>query len=109
MRKGYEGLAALVRQELGQDPLSGDLYLFTNGRCNRAKVLLFDGTGMCIYMKRLDEGHFACPWKRSDGESLRLSLSELSLFLQGCQLVFRHRLSPERVTAHEIQVVTALG
>ena len=45
LRKGFEGLSALVREELDRDPLSGDLFLFTNRTRRRSKVLLFDGTG----------------------------------------------------------------
>ena len=48
MRKSYEGLSALVRNELKRDILAGEFYLFTNRRRTRAKVLLFDGTGLCI-------------------------------------------------------------
>ncbi len=108
MRKGYEGLGAVVRQKMGSDPLSGDLYLFINSRRNRAKVLLFDGTGMCIYMKRLDIGKFACPWTRGEGETLRLSMSELGLFLEGCELVFPRRLTPEPVTDRRFQIETVV-
>ena len=59
MRKQYDGLYALVVAELKADPLSGDLFLFTNRRRTRAKVLLWDGTGLCIYQKRLERGRFA--------------------------------------------------
>jgi transposase len=52
MRKAYEGLGAIVRNELSHDILSGELYLFTNARRTRAKVLLFDGTGLAIYMNQ---------------------------------------------------------
>ena len=53
MRKSYEGLGAIVRNDLGRDILAGELYLFTNARRSRAKVLLLDGTGLCIYMNQL--------------------------------------------------------
>ena len=59
MRKGYEGLSRLVRLEMGEDVLSGSLFLFTNKRRNRAKVLYFDGTGLCVLSKRLERGQFA--------------------------------------------------
>lgn len=108
MRKGYEGLSALVRQKLSSDPMSGDLYLFINARRKRAKVLLYDGTGMCIYMKRLDKGRFASPWQRGEGGTLKLTLSELSLFLEGSELVFFRRLSPEPIGEDDMRVVTAL-
>jgi len=108
MRKGYEGLSALVRETLKSDPLSGDLYLFVNARRKRAKVLLYDGTGMCIYMKRLDKNRFACPWQRAEGDTLKLTMSELSLFLEGSELVFFRPLSPEPIGIDGLQVVTAL-
>ncbi len=59
MRKHYDGLYALVVSEMKADPLSGDLFLFTNRRRTRAKVLLWDGTGLCLYQKRLERGRFA--------------------------------------------------
>ena len=49
MRKRYDGLYALVVAEMKIDPVSGDLFLFTNRRRTRAKVLLWDGTGLCLY------------------------------------------------------------
>jgi transposase len=56
LRKGFDGLSALVAQGLSRDPLSGDCYLFVNATRKRAKVLLWDGTGLCIYAKRLEQG-----------------------------------------------------
>ncbi len=94
MRKGYDGLSAVVRESLGRDPLSGDLYLFVARNRIRAKVLLWDGTGLCVYAKRLEQGRFACLWRRREGELLALSQSELQLFLEGCELIGRRRLSP---------------
>jgi transposase len=100
LRKGFEGLGGLVASALGQDPLSGDCFLFVNRSRTRAKVLLWDGTGLCIYQKRLEQGRFACLWRGGrDGKTLRpleLTMSELSLFLEGCQLVDRVKLSPAR-------------
>jgi transposase len=106
MRKSYEGLGALVRNELGRDVLSGELYLFTNRRRTRAKVLLFDGTGLCIYMKRMDKGLFAKLWRdeRDGGGALPLTMSELSLFLEGSELVGRRKLSPPAITQEDLVV-----
>jgi transposase len=87
MRKSYEGLAGLVRNGLGHDIMRGDLYLFVNRRRNRAKVLFFDGTGLCIFMKRMERGRFAAPWDRTDEKTLRLTTSELSVFLEGSKVV----------------------
>ena len=94
MRKGFDGLYTLVKESLGRDPLSGDLYLFVSRNRIRAKVLLWDGTGLCVYAKRLEKGRFAELWTVSADGYLPLSASELQLFLEGCQMVGRHPLSP---------------
>jgi len=94
MRKGFDGLYGLVREGLRRDPLSGDLFLFVSRSRKRAKVLLWDGTGLCIYAKRLEQGRFACLWRCGSGQVVELSASELSLFLEGCELVGQVALSP---------------
>jgi transposase len=62
MRKGFDGLFGLVREHLQADPLSGDLFLFVSSNRKRAKVLMWDGTGLCLYAKRLEKGRFAHLW-----------------------------------------------
>ena len=94
LRKGFDGLSALVSQRLGRDPLSGDCYLFVNAPRTRSKVLLWDGTGLCIYAKRLERGRFACLWRDAEARVVRLTMSELQLFLEGSTLVGRVALSP---------------
>jgi transposase len=94
LRKGFDGLSGLVSQGLRHDPLSGDCYLFVNATRKRAKVLLWDGTGLCIYAKRLERGRFACLWREADARVVRLTMSELQLFLEGSTLVGRIPLSP---------------
>lgn len=101
MRKGYEGLGAIVRNELSGDIMAGELYLFTNARRSRAKVLLFDGTGLAIYMKRLDKGQFAKLW-RAGGGALSMTMSELALFIEGSEYVGRRSLSPSAITSEEL-------
>ena len=96
LRKGYNGLYGLVQSGLGQDPLSGDLFLFVNRRRTGCKVLVWDGTGLCIFQKRLERGRFASLW-RDDGKTVRLTPSELALFIEGCTLIGRRALSPEAV------------
>ena len=94
LRKGFDGLSGLVSQGLRHDPLSGDCYLFVNATRKRAKVLVWDGTGLCIYAKRLERGRFACLWRDADARVVRLTMSELQLFLEGSTLVGRIPLSP---------------
>ena len=97
LRKSYDGLDALVRRDLQRDPLSGDLFLFINRRRNRAKVLLWDGTGPCIYMKRLEQGRFAAPWRMIRDGRVELTASELALLLEGGKLVGKIPLSPQKI------------
>ena len=104
MRKGYEGLSALVREELGRDELSGDLYLFVNRLCHRAKVLHWDGTGLCVYAKRLEKGRFARLWRDGQQHELELTESELRLFLEGCKLVGRMTLSPSPLSEKDLYI-----
>ncbi len=61
MRKGFDGLYGLVRDQLGQDPLSGHLFLFTNRDRTRLKALVWEGSGLWICAKRLEKGRFAWP------------------------------------------------
>jgi len=96
LRKGYDGLFGLVKQGLSRDPLSGELFLFVNKRRDSCKVLVWDGTGLCIFQKRLERGRFAAPW-RDDGHVVRMTASELALFIEGCELVGRRRLSPDAI------------
>lgn len=88
MRKSFNTLSSLIL-EMGQDVIAGDAFLFV-GRCRRrAKVLWFDGTGLCILAKRLEKGRFAAVWERPE-----LTSSELVLFLEGSEAVGRVELSP---------------
>lgn len=98
MRKGFDGLGALVSQRLGRDPLTGDVYLFLSRDRVRAKVLHFDGTGLCIYAKRLERGRFASLWRAEDEAPIRLTVSERDLFLDGSTVVGRVALTPPALT-----------
>lgn len=99
MRKGFDGLCALVTQGLARDPLSGDAFIFVSRDRVRAKVLHFDGTGLCIYAKRLERGRFASLWRATADEApIQLTVSELDLFLDGSTLVGRVALTPPPLT-----------
>jgi len=97
LRKGFDSLYGLVVSQLGRDPLSGDCYLFTSKARTRCKVLLYDGTGLCLYHKRLEQGRFACLWEQGDGTCVELTMSELALYLEGSRAVGRVQLSPKKI------------
>lgn len=80
-RKGMDGLAALARENLGADPYSGVIYVFRAKRADRVKLLLWDGTGLMLVSKRLEQGRFRWP-AISDGV-MRLTSSQLSALLEG--------------------------
>lgn len=80
MRKGFQGLRALVRQALREDPLSGDLFVFINSRGNLAKILLWDRTGFIVVAKRLEKGRFRL---RHQAEKLVITRQSLELLLDG--------------------------
>ena len=99
LRKGYNGLYGLVVNGLGRDPMDGDVFLFANRRRTSCKVLRHDGTGLTIFMKRLDRGRFAPLWARRSEGDLELSEAELALFLEGAQQLGYMALSPATKTA----------
>jgi transposase len=107
MRKGFEGLSALVRLGMQHDPLSGDLYLFVNRHRKRAKVLLWDGTGLCLYAKRLERGRFAALWKDEGTSSLSLTITELQLFLEGSALVGKITLTPPPLSHKDLAIAVS--
>lgn len=98
MRKGFDSLCALVTEQLLRDPLSGDVFLFLSRNRIRAKVLHFDGTGLCLYVKRLERGRFAALWRDEGADPITLTVSELDLFLDGSALVGRVALTPPALT-----------
>ena len=78
MRKGFNGLHALVTQRLGEDPRAGALFVFANRRHNRIKILYWDATGFWVLSKRLEEGTFSWP-KNLEPQITKLSLTPQAL------------------------------
>ena len=82
MRKGFEGLYGLVRDQLGHDPLSGHLFLFTNKSRTRLKALAWDGSGLWVCAKRLEKGRFR--WPEAEGKhSVTMLPEELAMLVNG--------------------------
>ena len=80
-RKGAEGLAALVRETIGADPFSGAVYVFRAKRADRVKLIYWDGTGVCLFAKRLEDGSFR--WPNVQDGVIRLSAAQLSALVEG--------------------------
>jgi len=83
MRKSYDGLSALVKNHLLENPLSGQLFVFINRRRTHIKVLYFDRSGYCIWMKRLEQGQFRY---RMSKDKQTMSWTELKLLLEGIEV-----------------------
>ncbi|MHC2463509.1 transposase [Bradyrhizobium embrapense] len=80
-RRGAEGLAALVRETMRSDPFSGAVYVFRAKRADRMKLIYWDGTGVCLFAKRLEDGKFR--WPNVQDGAMRLSAAEFSALLEG--------------------------
>lgn len=92
MRKGMDGLAMLVEKMLLQDPFSGQLFAFRGRRANLIKIMFWDGNGLCLFTKRLDQGGFIWPQLGDHGGRVLLSSAQLSLLIEGIDW-----RAPERV------------
>jgi len=90
MRRSFDGLAALVRHSLGQDPLSGQGFVFVNRRRTQLKCLYFEAGGYCVWSKRLERGRFAIRHGRQ-ARSVALSRTEFEALVEGLDLVVRSR------------------
>jgi transposase len=88
MRKGFPGLVAMTEAVLRQEPTSGHLFVFLNRRRDLMKILYWDGTGFCIWAKRLEQGSFQRPPAVADDASsgLELSAAQLTMMLEGIDL-----------------------
>jgi transposase len=84
MRKSFDGLYALTCRELGQNPLSGNLYAFINRRGTQMKVLYFDRTGLCVWAKRLEAGRFVSDWSKAHTQET--DWTGLKLLLEGIEV-----------------------
>jgi transposase len=82
-RKSFNGLSALVQETLEQEPTSGFLFVFTNKSRHRLKILFWDGSGLCLFCKRLERGTYA--WPVGEGPSRSLRPEELQLLIHGVE------------------------
>jgi len=80
-RKGMGGLAALVKEELKSDPFSGVIWVFRAKRADRLKLVFWDGSGLVLVSKRLDDGKFR--WPRIEDGVMRLSPAQFTTLVEG--------------------------
>ena len=81
MRNGFDGLAALVKTALTEDPFSGHLFVFRGRQGDRVKILWWDGDGLCLFAKRLERGKFV--WPRATSGTVSLSPAQLAMLIEG--------------------------
>lgn len=81
MRKGFDGLSAMVQHVLEKDPFCGHVFVFRGRRGDRVKLLWWDGQGLCLYYKRLEDGKFV--WPNASSGVVHVSHAQLSLLLEG--------------------------
>ena len=84
MRKSYDGLSALIKGTLKQDPLNGHIYVFVNRRRTQMKALYFDRSGYCIWGKRLERGQFQV--RLGEGRVVEVNWTRLKLLVEGLSL-----------------------
>ena len=97
MRKGMSGLAALVQTVLGEQPFSGDVFVFRGRRGDLVKLLWWSGDGMNLYLKRLERGRFV--WPQADSGSVHLTAAQLSMLLEGIDWRRPTRTAPPTLAA----------
>lgn len=81
MRKGFDGLTALIQEKLAENPFSGHVFVFRGRRGDRVKLLWWDGDGLCLLAKRLERGRFI--WPQATEGAVSLTRAQLSMLLEG--------------------------
>ena len=81
MRKGFDGLAAMVQGALSENPFSGHVFVFRGRRGDKVKVLWHSGDGICLFCKRLSDGRFV--WPQTQSGAVSMSAAQLSMLLEG--------------------------
>ncbi|HKP58394.1 MAG TPA: IS66 family insertion sequence element accessory protein TnpB [Polyangiales bacterium] len=103
MRKSFNTLSAVVEEQMKRSVLAGDFFLFVSADRKRAKVLYFDGTGLCLLAKRLERGKFAPVWNRKKAGGAEMTPSELALFIEGSETVGRLPMSPPLLEQRDLR------
>jgi transposase len=108
LRRSFDGLYALTRQELDEDPMSGRLFAFINRRATQMKVLYWDRTGFCVWAKRLEQGRFVSDWGRVSTKEM--DWTGLKLLLEGIEpAVVRRRYKHSATVMQDAKISTLQG
>jgi len=91
MRKGINGLCGIVRDQFSADPIDGSLFVFINRRCDRLKMLYFDGGGFWLYYRVLEAGTFETISAEGDSPVIEMDTTQLAMLLAGVSLVASKR------------------
>lgn len=83
MRKGLDGLATLIQEHLKKDPFSGHLFVFRGKNASLLKILFWDGTGLCLFTKRIDRAKFMWPRTTEPGGTVMLTPAQLAMLIEG--------------------------
>lgn len=94
MRRGHDGLSAIVRSQWALDPYGGHVFAFIGKRLDRAKLLYFDRGGFVLIYKRLERGRFKLPPPRDDATTLELEGAQLVMLLEGIDFARVHSPTP---------------
>jgi transposase len=98
MRKGFDGLSALVQTSLNESPYSGQIFIFRGRRGDRIKVLWYAQDGLCLFQKRLMDGRFV--WPQTQSGAVALSAAQLSMLLEGIDWRRPKRSAPSPQDPH---------
>jgi len=86
MRKGFDSLCGIISCQMGENALTGAVFIFFNKKHNQVKLLLWEGDGFAMYYKRLEQGTYEVPAARDSNATLSISSQQLQLILQGISL-----------------------
>ena len=83
LRRNIDALGVLIQQVLERDPFSGEMFVFRGKRADMIKILWWDGTGLCLFMKRLEDAYFPWPTTAGDRKTVELTSAQLSMLIEG--------------------------
>jgi len=86
IRKGFDSLSGMVSGQLGQNPMSGDVFIFVNRQRNRIKLLRWEPGGFVLFYKRLETGTFEIPMTPKPGNQMILDYGELAMLITGISM-----------------------